>query len=56
MTHRSYATSVARVYPHHVAIARAPERDPARTLITGTVCGVRVESVKEETMLPATSS
>jgi hypothetical protein len=30
--------------------ARAPGMNPARALITGTVCGVRVEEVEEETM------
>jgi len=30
--------------------ARAPAMNPARSLITGTVCGVRVEAVEEETM------
>lgn len=30
--------------------AQAPRMNPDRTLITGTVCGVRVEAVEEETM------
>ena len=30
--------------------ADAPEPNPARTLITGVVCGVRVEDVEEPTM------
>lgn len=30
--------------------ARAPAMNPARSLITGTVCGVRVEEVDEPTM------
>ena len=30
--------------------AQAPEMNPARSLITGTVCGVRVEDVREPTM------
>ena len=30
--------------------AEAPELNPARTLITGTVCGVRVEEIEEPTM------
>jgi len=29
---------------------RAPRMNPARSLITGTVCGVRVEQVEEPTM------
>jgi hypothetical protein len=31
-------------------IAEAPRLNPARTLIKGTVCGVRVEDIKEPTM------
>lgn len=30
--------------------AQAPHMNPSRTLITGVVCGVRVESVEESTM------
>jgi hypothetical protein len=30
--------------------AQAPHMNPARTLITGTVCGVRVEEIEEPTM------
>jgi hypothetical protein len=30
--------------------AKAPKINPSRTLITGVVCGVRVEDVKEPTM------
>jgi hypothetical protein len=30
--------------------ARAPAMNPARSLITGTVCGVRVEDVEDPTM------
>jgi hypothetical protein len=30
--------------------ANAPAMNPARTLITGVVCGVRVEDIKEPTM------
>lgn len=31
-------------------LAEAPRLNPLRTLITGTVCGVRVEEIKEPTM------
>lgn len=31
-------------------IAQAPHLNPARTLITGVVCGVRIEEIKEPTM------
>src|SRR3954464_10517227 len=30
--------------------AKAPQINPSRTLITGVVCGVRVEEIKEPTM------
>ena len=30
--------------------AEAPKLNPSRALITGTVCGVRVEDIKEPTM------
>jgi len=30
--------------------AEAPRLNPSRSLITGTVCGVRVEEIKEPTM------
>jgi hypothetical protein len=30
--------------------ARAPKPNPARSLITGVVCGIRVENIKEPTM------
>jgi hypothetical protein len=31
-------------------IAQAPQLNPARALITGTICGVRVEEIQEPTM------
>ena len=31
-------------------LAEAPKTNPDRTLITGVVCGVRVEDIKEKTM------
>ena len=30
--------------------AEAPELNPSRTLITGVICGIRVEDIKEPTM------
>jgi hypothetical protein len=30
--------------------AQAPRMNPARTLITGVVCGVRIEAIEEPTM------
>lgn len=31
-------------------IAEAPRLNPSRTLITGVICGVRIEEIKEPTM------
>ena len=31
-------------------LAEAPQPNPARTLITGVVCGVRVQDIEEPTM------
>lgn len=31
-------------------IAEAPELNPSRTLITGVICGVRVEDIEDPTM------
>ncbi|MBC7836191.1 DUF2200 domain-containing protein [Acetobacteraceae bacterium] len=31
-------------------LAQAPELNPSRALITGVICGVRVEDIKEPTM------
>jgi hypothetical protein len=31
-------------------IAQAPQLNPSRALITGTICGVRVEEIQEPTM------
>jgi hypothetical protein len=31
-------------------VARAPQMNPSRSLITGVICGVRVEDIQEPTM------
>ncbi|MCA1368406.1 DUF2200 domain-containing protein [Bradyrhizobium sp. BRP14] len=31
-------------------LARAPQMNPSRSLITGVICGVRVEEIQETTM------
>ena len=33
-----------------IFFAKAPKLNPARKLITGVVCGVRIEDIKEKTM------
>lgn len=30
--------------------AKAPAMNPARSAITGTICGIRIEAIEEETM------
>ena len=36
--------------PYETFFAEAPRLNPARTSITGMICGVRVEEIKEPTM------
>jgi len=36
--------------PFETFFAEAPKMNPARKLITGVICGVRVEDIKEPTM------
>ncbi len=49
---RVYAMSLAGVYPHYVAKAEKKGRtkNPSRTLVTGAICGVRVEEIEEPVM------
>ena len=61
-SHRIFTTAVASVYPHYVTKAEKKGRtkaevdaiahrmNPKRTLITGVVCGVRIEEIQEATM------
>lgn len=55
--HRTFTTRVASVYPHYVTKAEKKGRTKAEVdtiintaLITGVVCGVRVESVEDPLM------
>ena len=41
---------LAKLTDFETFFAQAPRANPARTLITGVVCGVRVETVAEPTM------
>ncbi len=50
--HRIVTTSVASVYPHDVAKVERKgrtqaEMNPRTDLVTGVVCGVRVENVED---------
>jgi hypothetical protein len=50
---RVYAMSLAGVYPHYVATAEKKGRtgmNPSRTLVTGAICGVRVEEIDDPVM------
>src|SRR5215207_10318446 len=43
-------TQLAKETDCETIIAEAPELNPARSLIKGVVCGVRVENIEEPTM------
>jgi hypothetical protein len=44
------ASEIAAGTDFETFFARAPRLNPARTAVTGTICGVRVEEVEEPTM------
>ncbi len=44
------ATEIAAGTDFETFFARAPRLNPNRALVTGTVCGVRVQEVEEEPM------
>lgn len=46
----SLADELAKQTSFEEFFAHAPRLNPARSLITGTVCGVRVEEVEDPTM------
>ena len=46
----SLAAELASQVDFETFFARAPAMNPARSLITGTICGVRVEDVEEPVM------
>ena len=45
-----FAAQLARKSDFETFFAEAPRLNPARALITGTVCGVRVETIEEPLM------
>jgi hypothetical protein len=50
--HRTFTTSFAGIHPHSVAEAErmghaAPASNPAASLITGVICGIRVEEIDD---------
>jgi hypothetical protein len=49
-TDQGFAAELAAGTTMEDFYARAPRLNPARSLITGTICGVRVEQIEEEPM------
>ncbi len=49
-TRRQFESSLKKKTDFETFLAEAPRMNPLRTLITGTVCGIRVEEVEEPTM------
>jgi hypothetical protein len=49
-TDESLAAELAAGTSFEDFFARAPRLNPARELVTGTVCGVRVDQIEEPTM------
>jgi hypothetical protein len=47
---KAFAAQLKKKTDIETFIAEAPRLNPSRALITGVVCGVRVEDVKEPTM------
>ena len=47
---RAFAAQLKKKTDIETFIAEAPRLNPSRALITGVVCGVRVEDIKEPTM------
>jgi hypothetical protein len=47
---RELEVQLAKETDFETFLADAPQLNPARTLITGVVCGVRIEEVEEPTM------
>jgi hypothetical protein len=51
--HRVFRIAFAAVYPHYdftAFFAQAPALNPARELVTGVVCGVRIENIEDPLM------
>src|SRR5262249_55836073 len=47
---KDHETQLKKLTDFEKFFAQAPKINPARTLIKGVVCGVRVEDIKEPTM------
>ncbi len=49
-TQRALETQIKKEIDFKTFFAKAPKMNPKRKLITGVVCGVRIEEIKEKTM------
>ncbi len=49
-TQKSLETEIEKGTDCETFIANAPNMNPLRTLITGMICGVRIEEIQETTM------
>ena len=49
-TQRQLAAQLKKQKVFETFFAEAPKMNPARSLITGTICGVRIEEIEEPTM------
>ncbi len=49
-TQKKLETELKKETDFETFFAQAPKRNPSRKLITGVICGMRVEDIKEPTM------
>jgi hypothetical protein len=49
-TPKALATLIEKEWDIETFVAKAPRPNPSRKLITGVICGIRVEEIKERTM------
>ena len=49
-TRRQFGAILKKETDFETFFAEAPRMNPLRTLITGTICGIRVEEIEEPTM------
>ncbi len=49
-TQKEFSAELKKQTDFETFFAEAPKMNPSRTLITGVVCGVRIEEIKETTM------
>ena len=49
-TQKQFETQLEKQTDFETFFADAPQMNPSRKLITGVICGVRIEEIKEKTM------